>query len=782
MQIPEDLRGNDESLLRISSFVGRARPAEAVKVASERLSRLLAVSAPEVTLTVRWAATSRGAMRMEWRSRGLGLGDLRWALEPVAVVGNGRALPLAPRGLAVFSVEADPGTPAPRSAPIGFSASPASTESVPTAAGTRSAGGEWLPPSVVPADDLLGAFRDSRAWLVMVAAPAEPESRPQLVERLALAGAGSVEEIKAYVGSPHRAALLIGVPGGHLGARLQAAVSQAVPHARFRRLGTLGDPEVQAAWLSPGEFATPLPGAVAQALFLIPAVHSSTVVPGVAITEPAAAERPMRRGNARGATLTLGRAGGLATGSRPVALAVADARRHTQVVGQTGAGKSTALVTLALSAASTGHGLTLLDPHGSTARRLLTLLPDEALARTVLVQVADTEHPVRASLWPSLHPASVEKAIAELNALFREILDPGNAGMVGARFERWFTLHAKANIALLGRRASLDTIATLAASVETTRKLARAVKEVDPETSRALADEYGRLGEREFADVLSWAASKVQRFTSVAALRETFGAGVDALAFPDRLHARDIVLIDLGMPTLGAAPSAIAGTLFLQHLWRAVTSRGVTEASGDTHFVLVDEAQRFQHGALPQMLAEGRKFGLAVTVAHQHASQLAPEVRDALDANAGSLLAFRSSPRDASPLAVRLGADVAADLPRLGNLTALASLCVEGSPAPPFSLTFRHPRPVRAEEEGARVATELTRRRLVEPFADESPLAGGEALALLTEACDRIAAAENEERNALLQAFRRTSPTRLEALLADGDEPDDDFDVEPAAS
>ena len=58
---------------------------------------------------------------------------------------------------------------------------------------------------------------------------------------------------------------------------------------------------------------------------------------------------------------------------------------------------------------------------------------------------------------------------------------------------------------------------------------------------------------------------------------------------------------------------------------------------------------------MSEMLAEGRKFGLALALAHQHMGQLTPSLRDALDGNASSVIAFRTSIRDAIEVAERFG-------------------------------------------------------------------------------------------------------------------------------
>lgn len=78
---------------------------------------------------------------------------------------------------------------------------------------------------------------------------------------------------------------------------------------------------------------------------------------------------------------------------RSVALAVADARHHTHVIGATGSGKSTLLVNLILADAISGRGVVVLDPKGDLVTDVLSRLPAEAGGRLVLLDPAETDAP-----------------------------------------------------------------------------------------------------------------------------------------------------------------------------------------------------------------------------------------------------------------------------------------------------------------------------------------------------------------------------------------------------
>jgi hypothetical protein len=89
------------------------------------------------------------------------------------------------------------------------------------------------------------------------------------------------------------------------------------------------------------------------------------------------------------------------------------------------------------------------------------------------------------------------------------------------------------------------------------------------------------------------------------------------------------------------------------------------------------------------MLAEARKYRLALTLANQHVGQLTGEIRDAVIGNVGSLLAFRLGLADAEVMERMLEPSpvTAQHLNGLPNFTAYGRLLQEGQRSPAFTLS-----------------------------------------------------------------------------------------------
>ena len=67
---------------------------------------------------------------------------------------------------------------------------------------------------------------------------------------------------------------------------------------------------------------------------------------------------------------------------------------HTYVVGQTGTGKSTYILSEAIDLLCSGNGLTFIDPHGQSAKELLKHVPPERTRDVVYIDPSDPVHAV----------------------------------------------------------------------------------------------------------------------------------------------------------------------------------------------------------------------------------------------------------------------------------------------------------------------------------------------------------------------------------------------------
>jgi hypothetical protein len=171
-----------------------------------------------------------------------------------------------------------------------------------------------------------------------------------------------------------------------------------------------------------------------------------------------------------------------------------------------------------------------------------------------------------------------------------------------------------------------------------------------------------------------------------------------------------VLLVYLPKGLIGAETATLLGCLALTSLWQAAAERARLPISERRPFGLyVDEVQDFADAPIPwgEMFAQGRKYGLALSVAHQNLGQLPRDLREVVLANARSRAVFALSASDAKALEPLFApALTAADLQALDAYSVAAQVALEdGSTARPVTLATPDPPKPRGTARRVRAAS-----------------------------------------------------------------------------
>ena len=606
-------------------------------------------------------------------------------------------------------------------------------------------------------EELIRVLRITGADFRVVIGPADPDEQNECIKNMRRTYNCRIP-FNEYAGHPVKMRVLLRLPGSTcrgtesglskdspvVSIRLRTILEESVSGAKLRFIGSMDDPKVEAIWNSPlrddaaenlAAGAVPvLPDYAARILMMEPEITEPVI--GIEICEEAAKKYPASHKNVKDSgAVTIGRATDTSGLKRKITIGQRDLVRHYQIVGQTGTGKSTLLTTIILSAIERGHGLTFFDPHGSTIDTIIRSLPEKYADKVRVVRIGDLQNPVPLNIWDSGDPSKEERNINDLCELFSDIFDPKREGIVGPRYERWLSTFAKASIAFLGRRASLESIAVISQSQDNMLKLYKNIYRDYPELAETIKQEYGTDRSGDFQNMLNWYLCKFQRLTAVEQLRLTLGAGANALDMSRTIDTDTVTLIDLASPAIGTHAARIVGTLLLMKLWNAAMARRERDRM---HLVVVDEASLFQTNPMPRMLAEARKFGISMVLCHQHTGQLTSQIRDALEANSANFSAFRLSPLDAAQTAVRFDdPKVGAQLARLDAFNAITTLSVNGHQSAPFTLETERPRKIKNGEMIAKRIEQKSIETLVYPYEGMEALTQAEIQYLLDKGAER---------------------------------------------
>lgn len=336
-----------------------------------------------------------------------------------------------------------------------------------------------------------------------------------------------------------------------------------------------------------------------------------------------------------------------------------DRAQHLYVVGKTGLGKSTLLRNLILQDLYAGRGVGLLDPHGDLAREVLDMIPRSRTNEVLYFNSGDLARPVGLNLLPQVPPDSAHLVVSGLLSAFRGIW----GSSWGPRME-YILGHALA--ALLDHGGlTLLALPKLLQDDAFRERVSKRIK--DPVVRAFWREEYPRYERRFRLEAVAPIENKVGRLLASAPMRNILcqpGRTFDARFIMDRGR---IIVADLAKGVVGEDHSRLLGALLLSEFqWAAMQRANATAESRTPFYLYIDEFQSFATGALTSILAEARKYGLCLILAHQYLDQLTEEIRQGVFGNVGNLIAFRVGQSDARILEDELGGDV-----KMGNLVSL---------------------------------------------------------------------------------------------------------------
>lgn len=386
------------------------------------------------------------------------------------------------------------------------------------------------------------------------------------------------------------------------------------------------------------------------------------------------------------------RVGNLVGDPTRAVLVEADERfRHMYVSGQTGTGKSTLLLNLALQDIAAGSGVAVVDPHGDLVEAILGRIPPNRIDDVVLIDPADPYAVVGVNLLEAETPVQREYVVSELALMFYSIFDPKRQGFVGPRFEAWLRQAALLLLANPDEQGTVLDIATVFVDDAVRKHLVKSI--TDPVLAEFWIGEMGKTNSHSMSEMIGWFRSKFEVFSSSALVRNVVGQANSTISFSEVLSDRRILLVNLSKGLLGEYNSALLGHIIFGRLWLAALERAsMPESERSDFFVYLDEFQNMTTESLPSVLSEARKFRLGITLANQFFSQVPELTRDALMGNVGSRITFRTGPGDAPLFSTWLGEEVDPhDLIGMPNHMAVAALSDKGVPIAPFPFRTQPP-------------------------------------------------------------------------------------------
>lgn len=354
-----------------------------------------------------------------------------------------------------------------------------------------------------------------------------------------------------------------------------------------------------------------------------------------------------------------------------------DRRFHIYILGRSGTGKSSLLQTLIQQDIEAGEGLILLDPHGDLVAQALKAIPPHRKEDLIYFDPLQTNlsfNPLGFVPY-QFHSLATSGLISAFKAIWAESWGP--------RLE--YILH-NAVFALLSHQGStLADVLRLLEDGQFRKEVVAGVR--NSQVRNFWLYEYDCYPTRLRLEAIAPIQNKIGAFLTNPVLSRVLTSEGEQVRLRRVMDEGKILLVNLAKGRIGDDASSLLGALLLSRTMLASTSRvNIPEESRRDFYVYADEVHTYATGSLAGMLSELRKFRTSLILSHQHLSQLPAEVREAILANAGTLISFRIGAKDAETLAPEFHPQFfATDLVSLPNYHIYLKLMIDGAVSKPFS-------------------------------------------------------------------------------------------------
>ena len=354
-----------------------------------------------------------------------------------------------------------------------------------------------------------------------------------------------------------------------------------------------------------------------------------------------------------------------------------DRRYHMAIIGRTGMGKSTLMKAMMSSDIARDEGFALIDPHGDLAEEIVRMAREKRPKDTVYFNPAEPEGVLGFNILEVLgtKPHLVASAVI---SVFKKLWED----FWGPRMEH---ILRHALLSLVGiPDATLADVSRILLDKDFRRWVIEQI--TDPKIREFWLQEYGRYTSWGRMDAASPILNKIGQFIANPDIRRLICQPKSSFDLRAVMDDGKIFVANLSRGKLGEDASALLGALLVTKFELAALGRAdVQFQERRDFFFYVDEFPTLATPSFAGIMAESRKYALAIIVAMQYVDQVERSLRDALFENVGTLAVFRGGPGTARILGPQLEGITEQDLMNLPRYSFYMRLMVNGQPYPPFS-------------------------------------------------------------------------------------------------
>lgn len=327
-----------------------------------------------------------------------------------------------------------------------------------------------------------------------------------------------------------------------------------------------------------------------------------------------------------------------------IGLTAEERYRHIYILGATGTGKTTLLMNMIYQDILNGKGVCVIDPHGDLIKTMLGCIPAQRIEDVVYFNPLDRQYPAGLNILELKEGLTEEEKEEEKDRISSAVISIFHKlyseKYLGPRMEH--ILRFSVLTVLETEKPTLFTIQKLLTDDRYRAGIVKAL--IDPVVKDFWLHEFKKFGSYQQAEVISPITNKLGRFLSVPLCRNILGQSRSTINFEQILNDGKILLCNVPKGALGEDNSTFFGALIAAKIQLAALQREkLPENERRDFYLYIDEFQNFALPSFAQIMSEARKYGLYAILAHQTIAQLDDMVTKVIQANAGTIISFRTS-------------------------------------------------------------------------------------------------------------------------------------------
>jgi len=316
--------------------------------------------------------------------------------------------------------------------------------------------------------------------------------------------------------------------------------------------------------------------------------------------------------------------------------------RHTHLIGATGTGKSSYIVSQLIEDVTHDAGTMLIDPHGDVVDDIIARIPQERLSDVVVIDPSDMDFPIGFNLLEANTEQEKLLLSSDLVDIFKREATSWGDVMTSVLSN---TINAFVES---DRGGTLFELKSFLLDEDFRNEFLETVQ--DPITKHYFIREFPSIRRSSLSPVLT----RLDNFLRPKVLRNMF-IQKQGINFHELIAQNKIVLCKLGVGLIGQRNASFLGSLLIAKINQAAFARQSIAKDDRTPYMLyIDEVHNTITDSIDALLSGARKYSLGCVLAHQNLSQLKNKseyIMQSILNNAYIRICFRTSEQDSSVLA-----------------------------------------------------------------------------------------------------------------------------------